>query len=96
MKNPARLEDVPDIASQACHPQGYGELISMGADADSYFYHYDGLGSTDRVTGADEGVVNQYLYRVFGEETVLSVGAALRTGAVGAGAKAVDTGGAIK
>ncbi len=69
MKNPARLEDVPDIASQACHPQGYGELISMGADEDSYFYHYDGLGSTDRVTGADESVVNQYLYRAFGEQT---------------------------
>ncbi|MCJ7749535.1 MAG: hypothetical protein MUQ65_00325, partial [Armatimonadetes bacterium] len=51
------------------NPQGYGELVSMGADEDSYFYHYDGLGSTDRVTGADEGVVNQYLYRAFGEQT---------------------------
>jgi hypothetical protein len=51
------------------NPQGYGELISMGADEDSYFYHYDALGSTDRVTGGDEGVVNQYLYRAFGEQT---------------------------
>jgi len=40
----------------------------MGADEDSYCYHYDALGSTDRVTGGDEGVMNQYLYRAFGEQ----------------------------
>ncbi len=75
------------------NPQGYGELISMGADEDSYFYHYDALGSTDRVTGVDEGVVNQYLYRAFGEQTAPSAEAALRTGAVGARVKVVDSGG---
>jgi len=51
------------------HPQAYGELISQDGPT---FHHYDGLGSTDRLTDASQNTVISYLYRAFGEQTVLS------------------------
>ena len=53
------------------NPQQYGELIAQGAGENSYFHHYDALGSTGSLTDADESVVNQYLYRAFGQQTNL-------------------------
>jgi RHS repeat-associated protein len=38
----------------------------------SSFYHFDALGSADRLTGADQAVTDAYLYRAFGLDTVLS------------------------
>ncbi len=55
------------------NPQVYGEIVSMqageGEQKASYFYHFDALGSTDRITDANGDVKNQYLYRAFGEQT---------------------------
>ena len=36
------------------------------------FHHYDGLGSMDRLTDTNQDVDTSYLYRAFGEQSVLS------------------------
>ncbi len=47
-------------------PVGFGELISQ----DDSFHHYDGLGSTDRITNASQVQQVHYRYRAFGEPTI--------------------------
>jgi RHS repeat-associated protein len=50
------------------NPQGYGELVSQSG----LFHHYDALGSTMQLTDETQGAVVSYLYRAFGEQTVMS------------------------
>ena len=50
------------------NPQPYGELISQS----NLFHHYDALGSTDRLTDTNEDTDTSYLYKAFGEQTILS------------------------
>ncbi|MCJ7750210.1 MAG: hypothetical protein MUQ65_03805, partial [Armatimonadetes bacterium] len=57
-----------------CNPQLYGELISQS----NLFHHYDALGSTMQLTDETQGAVVSYLYRAFGEQTVLSGSSANR------------------
>jgi len=38
----------------------------------SKFYHFDGLGSTERLTYSNQNTVVSYLYRAFGEQSVVS------------------------
>jgi len=62
------------------NPQQYGELISQGGDPGTYFHHGvyperrrgNALGSTERLTDTNEGVSASYLYKAFGEQSVLS------------------------
>jgi len=54
------------------NPQGYGELISQRRSGATAFHHYDGLGSTDRLTDGNEAVPVSYLYKAFGEQSVVS------------------------
>jgi len=56
------------------NPQGYGHLISQS----NLFHHYDALGSTMQLTDETQGAVVSYLYRAFGEQTVLSGSSANR------------------
>ena len=54
---------------QAVHtadPQGYGAEVSQHRGSSSYYYHFDGLGSTDRMTDSTGSVVNSYLYDAWG------------------------------
>jgi len=51
------------------NPQAYGELISQDGPT---FHHYDALGSTMLLTDGSQDTVISYLYRAFGEQTVLS------------------------
>jgi RHS repeat-associated protein len=60
-------------------PSMYGELVSESGE----FHHYDALGSTDRLTDATQAAVVSYLYRAFGEQTILSGSSANRFGWVG-------------
>ncbi len=53
-------------------PMGFGELISQRRSGASAFHHYDGLGSTDRLTDSAENTSISYLYKAFGEQSVLS------------------------
>ncbi|MBI2826982.1 MAG: hypothetical protein HYX69_20085 [Planctomycetia bacterium] len=46
-------------------PQLYGNLVSMRQAATSY-YHYDGLGSTERLTNASQTTTDTYSYPAFG------------------------------
>jgi RHS repeat-associated protein len=50
------------------NPQGYGHLISQS----NLFHHYDALGSTMQLTDASESVDTSYLYKAFGEQTILT------------------------
>jgi RHS repeat-associated protein len=46
----------------------YGNLISQRRSGASSFYHFDGLGSTDRLTDVNQAVTDSYTYLAFGEE----------------------------
>ena len=53
-------------------PIDYGNLISQNRGGTASFYHFDGLGSTDRLTNSSGTVTDSYLYQAFGSQTVLS------------------------
>jgi len=44
----------------------YGDLISQRRGSTSRWYHFDALGSTDRLTGADGSATDTYIYKAFG------------------------------
>jgi len=46
--------------------QVYGDLVSQRRGQTSSFYHFDALGSTDRLTGSDGSVTDSYVYEGFG------------------------------
>jgi RHS repeat-associated protein len=54
----------------------YGDLVSERVlDAGNWknrYYHYDGLGSTDRLTGGNQVVQDSYVYRAYGEAVASS------------------------
>ena len=52
--------------------QGYGALLSQRRSATSSFCHFDGLGSTDRLTNASGLVTDRYLYEVYGSPRLIS------------------------
>jgi RHS repeat-associated protein len=53
-------------------PVAYGNLVSHRRGAATLIYHYDGLGSMDRLSDANGTVSDSYLYRAFGSVTTLS------------------------
>ena len=69
-----------DVVAYTYNPQAgvyperseWGELISQRRSGATVFHHYDALGSTDRLTDANEDVDTAYLYRAFGEQSVVS------------------------
>jgi RHS repeat-associated protein len=59
---------------QAVYTYGVDGLVSSRAGGQSYFYHFDGLGSTRAMTDANAQLVDVYDYEAFGNE-LLSQGA---------------------
>jgi len=63
-----------DGATAASHTSGpgvpageaYGPIISQRRSSTSRWYHFDALGSTDRLTGADGSATDTYIYKAFG------------------------------
>jgi RHS repeat-associated protein len=47
-------------------PALYGNLLSQRRGTATSFYHFDGLGSTDRLTNATGTVTDTYVYQAFG------------------------------
>jgi RHS repeat-associated protein len=47
-------------------PGLYGPLVSQFRNAATNFYHFDGIGSTDRLTDINQIVTDSYLYVAFG------------------------------
>jgi RHS repeat-associated protein len=47
-------------------PEAYGPLVSQFRSAATNFYHFDGPGSTDRLTDINQAVTDNYLYVAFG------------------------------
>jgi RHS repeat-associated protein len=48
-------------------PVQFGNLISQRRSGATKTYHFDPLGSTDRLTASDQTVTDSYLYQAFGE-----------------------------
>jgi YD repeat-containing protein len=59
-------------AVYSLEPIMYGNLISQRRASTTSFYHYDALGSTEGLSSATGGITDSYLYRAFGNLTVLS------------------------
>ena len=53
-------------------PTQFGGLISQRRDGQTYYHHYDALGSTRQLTDADENVTDEYVYTAWGEPVVAS------------------------
>jgi RHS repeat-associated protein len=47
-------------------PSTYGNLISQRRGVTTSYYHFDGLGSTDRLTNASQTVTDTYIYDPWG------------------------------
>ncbi len=60
------------LAVYTLAPRGYGDVIAMRRNNATSFHHYDALGSTERLTDSSENALASYLYRAFGEQSVLS------------------------
>jgi len=50
----------------------YGDLVSQRRSGASRFFHFDALGSTDRLTDANAGVTDSYTYYAFGQQRASS------------------------
>ena len=53
-------------------PETYGNLISQRRSGATSFHHFDGLGSTNKLTDSNAASLVEYLYRAFGQQTILS------------------------
>ena len=54
-------------------PLAYGNLISQYRSGPlASYYHFDGLGSTDRLTNAAEAVTDSYVYQAYGKQVASS------------------------
>jgi len=60
------------LAQYTLAPEGYGALISQRRSGSSSFHHFDALGSTDRLTDGSANTLAAYLYRAFGQQTIVS------------------------
>jgi RHS repeat-associated protein len=47
-------------------PEGYGAVLSQRRGAASRFFHFDGLGSADRLSDSSGAVTDSYLYDAYG------------------------------
>jgi RHS repeat-associated protein len=60
------------LAVHTADPRGYGAQVSQRRGSSSSYYHFDGLGSVDRMTDGAGAVANSYVYDAWGN--VLSGG----------------------
>jgi RHS repeat-associated protein len=72
-ENILREQEGASVVAQYTHaPERYGALVSQRRGDATSFHHFDALGSTDRLTDSSQSALISYLYRAFGEQTVLS------------------------
>jgi YD repeat-containing protein len=65
-------------AAYTLAPEAYGELVSQRRSGTTSFHHFDALGSTNKLTDSSANTLAEYLYRAFGQQTVLSGSSANR------------------
>jgi RHS repeat-associated protein len=65
-------EDGNTIAEYTHEPGRYGPLISQRRNGHTYYYHYDGQGSTRALTDESGNVTDRYTYTAFGEPVASS------------------------
>jgi len=66
------------VAQYTLAPEVYGSLVSQRRSGGTSFHHFDALGSTNKLTDADEATLIEYLYRAFGQQTIVSGSSANR------------------
>ena len=66
------------LAAYTLAPEIYGSLISQHRSGATSFHHFDGLGSTNKLTDSNAASLVEYLYRAFGQQSVLSGSSANR------------------
>jgi len=54
-------------------PEFFGNLVSQRRGGASYWHHFDGLGSTDRLTDSSEVAQNSEIFRAFGESQAATI-----------------------
>lgn len=59
-------------AAYTLAPEAYGSLISQRRSGATSFHHYDALGSTNKLTDTNEATEVEYLYKAFGDQSILS------------------------
>jgi hypothetical protein len=67
------METGENGATQAVYtndPSQFGGLISQRRDGQTYYHHYDALGSTRQLADAGENVTDEYVYTAWGEPIV--------------------------
>ena len=59
--------DGDTVAEYTLAPAGFGMLLAQRRGGATKFFHFDALGSTDRLTNAAQAVSDSYLYEAFGK-----------------------------
>jgi RHS repeat-associated protein len=60
------------VAQYNLAPEAYGNLVSQRRSGATSFHHFDALGSTNKLTDSSINTLAEYLYRAFGQQTILS------------------------
>jgi RHS repeat-associated protein len=72
-ENVLREQEGASLVAQYTHaPERYGALVSQRRSGATSFHHFDALGSTERLTDSSQAALISYLYRAFGEQSILS------------------------
>ena len=69
MENILVETDSADV-TQVVHslaPELYGNLVSQYRGGNTNYFHFDGLGSTDRLANSLASVTDNYMYEAFGK-----------------------------
>jgi RHS repeat-associated protein len=68
----AEYDGSDNLVAKYINGASIDETIRMDRGANSYYYHYDGLGSVTNLTDATGATVESYAYDVFGKPSVTS------------------------
>ena len=60
-------DDGSTVAAYTLAPANFGTLLAQRRSGATKFFHFDALGSTDRLTNAAQAVSDSYLYEAFGK-----------------------------
>jgi RHS repeat-associated protein len=59
--------DGDTVAAYTLAPAGFGMLLAQRRGDTTKFFHFDAMGSTDRLTNAAQAVSDSYIYEAFGK-----------------------------
>jgi len=66
----AEYDSGGNLEAEYVYGSGIDEVLTMDRDGETYYYHYDGLGSVSDITNSSGSVVESYTYDVYGQPSV--------------------------